>query len=34
MMGPDCVNPYLDGISVDSAAPFGINAISNYVTGW
>lgn len=34
MMGPDCEQPYLDGISVDETSPFKINAVSNYVLGW
>jgi len=33
-MGSDCQNPYLDGISVDSKAPYKINAVANYVVGW
>jgi len=34
MMGADCQAPYLDGILVDSAAPWKINALTNYVAGW
>jgi len=34
MMGADCQAPYLDGILVDSAAPWKINALTNYIAGW
>jgi len=33
-MDRDCQDPYLDGISVDRAAPYKINAVANYVVGW
>jgi hypothetical protein len=34
MNGPDCQAPYLDGINIDTTAPWKINAVTNYVTGW
>lgn len=34
MHGPDCEAPYLDGISISDSAPWQINAVSNYVSGW
>tara|TARA_B110000285_G_C15013861_1_gene557916 strand:+ start:751 stop:906 length:156 start_codon:yes stop_codon:yes gene_type:complete len=34
MNGPDCQAPYLDGVNVDTTAPWKINAVTNYVTGW
>ena len=33
-MGPDCQQPYLDGISISNTAPWTISAVSNYVKGW
>ena len=33
LMGPDCQNPYLEGITVGKA-PFQIEAVANYIVGW
>ena len=33
-MGSDCQAPYLDGVAVDTSAPWKISAVTNYISGW
>jgi len=33
-MDKDCKNPFLDGVTVDSSAPFNFNGVTNFIAGW